>query len=189
MNNYLMYDLNDNTKLKVERRSSGAGSIGVVPSDIPEEDWPYLFAVKGTDEFNEPVWNISVDATAKAAALVVTSKANDIKTAYQTMSDEVDAQMFSVFRTLKEGYASAEYETWQDMIKRPTAYASLGLKIDHQLNNADDTELFSPGSALDTDAKITSYATRKIALAEEYGVYRVQRIQQFKNEKETIENS
>lgn len=162
-------------------------TIGVVPHNIAMEDWPFLQAAQSNDpETGQPVWSFTVDTTAKANALEEQSKKDDIAAAYQAMSDEVDAKMYEVFRTLKPEYASAEYETWQDMVKRPSAYSGLGLKIDHQLNNVDDTELFSPGSALDTDQKITDFATRKVALAEAYGTFRVQRIQQFKNEKETI---
>jgi len=163
--------------------------IGLVPPSIAREDWGFLQATQSNDEFGQPVWNITVDATAKAAALAEKSKAEDIQSAYQTMSDEVDARLYEVFRTIKPDYATAEYETWKDMKARPDAYASLGLKIDHQLNDANGIELFSPGSALDTSGKINQYATRKIQLAEEYGTYRVQRIQQFKNERQQILNS
>lgn len=165
------------------------GSIGPVPDNIPQEDWPYLQASQSNDEFGNPKWNITVDTAAKAAVAAEKSKKEDIAVAYQTMSDEVDARLYEVFRTIKPDYATAEYETWKDMKLRPAAYAGLGLKIDHQLDNAQGTELFSPGSALDTAEKITQYATRKIELAEEYGTYRVQRIQQFKNERQQILNS
>ena len=163
------------------------GSVGLVPQNIAVEDYPYLTASQSNDpETGQPVWNITVDATAKANALAEQSKKDDIATAYKTMSDEVDAKLYEVFRTLKPEYATAEWNTWNDMVKRPASYAGLGMKIDHQLDDAQGTELFSPGSALDTAEKITQYATRKIALAEEYGTYRVQRIQQFKNEKKQI---
>ena len=166
------------------------GVLGVIPSDISRDDFGYLKSTPSNDPVTgEPINVISVDEAKKAEALSAKSKEEDIATAYQTMSDEVDEKMYEVFRTLKADYATAEYETWQDMKKRPSAYASLGLKVDHQINNADDTELFSPGSALDTVQKITDYATRKIELAEAYGTFRVQRIQQFKNEKEQIQNS
>lgn len=164
-------------------------SIGVVPPNIAKEDWAYLQASQSNDEFGQPKWNITVDTAAKAMVAAEKSKEEDIATAYQTMSDEVDARLYEVFRTIKPDYATAEYETWKDMKLRPASYAGLGLKIDHQLDNAQGTELFSPGSALDTAEKITQYATRKIELAEEYGTYRVQRIQQFKNERQQILNS
>ena len=178
--------------LVVQGYTHGApsNSIGVVPSDIAMEDWGYLKATNTVDPSTSmPIKVITVDATVKNAALGVSTKKANISAAYQTMSDEVDEKMYEVFRTLKPEYASAEYETWQDMVNRPIAYASLGLKTDHQINNADGSELFSPGSALDTAQKITDYAARKIVLAQEYGTYRVQRIQQFKNAKAAIENS
>ena len=56
-------------------------------------------------------------------------------------------------------------------------------------NYSGGTEIFDPGSALDTDQKIVDYATRKIEQAHEYAIWRMKRIQTFKNDKETIENS
>lgn len=164
-------------------------SIGVVPPSIDKKDWPYLQATQSNDEFGQPVWNITVDATKKSQALAKKSKEEDIANAYQTMSDEVDAKLYEVFRTKKADYATAEWNTWNDMLNRPAAYASAGMKVDHQINNADGVELFSPGSALDTADKVLAYATRKIQLAQEYGVFRVQKLQEFRNQKATIENS
>lgn len=181
---------NDRVFVKKAKGFVPKDSIGLLPENIAKEDWPYLQASQSNDpQTGEPVWNITVDSSAKAIAVAEQSKKDDIAAAYKAMSDEVDAKMYEVFRTLKADYATAEYETWQDMKKRPSAYSGLGLKVDHQINNVDETELFSPGSALDTDQKILDYATRKIELAEAYGTFRVQRIQQFKNEKEQIQNS
>ena len=95
-------------------------------------------------------------------------------------------ELFTVFRTKDSATATANYETWKDMKVTPSRYSSLGLKVDHQVNAADNTEIFSPGSALDTDQKIVDYATRKVEQAQEYGAWRMQRIQQYKDAKDAL---
>jgi hypothetical protein len=129
-----------------------------------------------------------VDPSANAASLAEQTKKDDISAAYKAMSDEINDRMYEVFCTLKADHATAEYNTWKDMLDHPAAYASVGLKVNHQINNPDGSELFSPGSALDTVQKILDFAKRKIQLAHEYGVFRKQRLQQFYDQREKIRN-
>ena len=87
--------------------------------------------------------------------------------------------MYEVFRTRNPETANADHETWKLMVASPAKYVSVGLKTSYQVDDASGTELFSPGSALDTEEKIVSYATRKIEQAEEYAIFRLQQKQQF----------
>ena len=194
----MFYAYEENGELKtVYAAKPPVGVVCEIPVDIEKDDFPYLVkqpvAVQSTgvgpESFNSPMWTVVVDQTAKSAALAEKNKVTSVDSAYKTMSDEIDAQMYEVFRTLKPEYATAEYNTWKDMLDRPAAYASLGLKVDHQVNATDNTEMFSPGSALDTAQKVLDFAQRKIQLAQVYGTFRMQRIQQFKDQKEQIQNS
>ena len=161
-------------------------AIGILPAGIPREDWPFIQANQSNDELGQPVWNITVDTTAKAEAEAAASQQAQIEAAYNSMVKDIYDELYNVFRTRQPETATAEKETWDDMLLTPANYASLGLTVDHQLNNADGTELFSPGSALDTAEKITAYATRKLEQVRAYGPYRMQRKQQFYNERAAI---
>lgn len=159
-----------------------------VPPSIASEDYPYVKAQQQIIE-DDTIWVAYVDGAAKSAGEAEASKQAQLDMAYSSMNKDIYDKLYDVFRTRKPETATAEHETFKHMKDNPSQYASKGLKCDHQLNKADTTELFSPGSALDTDQKVLDYATRKLELVHEYGVYRAERIQQFKNEKETIENS
>ena len=161
-------------------------AVAILPDHLGPDDYAFLTVSDSVDEQNQPIKVVGVDTTAKATALAEASKASQVAIAYQNMVEDVYAQLYEVFRTRQPETATAEKETWDDMLVNPGNYSSLGLKVDYQLNNADDTELFSPGSALDTDAKITAFATRKLEQVRAYGPYRSQRKQQFYNERETI---
>lgn len=161
-------------------------AIGIAPENIAREDWPYLQAIEAINEFGENYWNITIDQDAKAQALAAKSKQDQIEAAYNAMVKDIYDELYKVFRTRQPETATAEKETWDDMLINAANYASLGLKVDHQLNNADGSELFSPGSALDTAQKIVAYATRKLEQVRAYGPYRMQRKQQFYDERATI---
>ena len=158
-----------------------------LPNDVVEADYPYVKAQQQLID-EEMQWVAYVDGALKAAGEALKTKKESIETAYANMIEDVYSNLYDVFRTRKPETATAEYETWKHMKTNAALYAGKGLKVDHQVNKADATELFSPGSALDTEQKILDFATRKIEQAEAYGVYRAERIQQFKTEKEGIEN-
>lgn len=187
----MFYAYEKNGEIKTTMAASPPeNSLGKVPESISRDDFDYLKVTQSNDpQTGDPINVITVDAAKKAVGLAEKTKVDDVSSAYQTMSDEIDAKMYDVFRTLKPEYATAEYNTWKDMLDRPAAYASLGLKVDHQINNTDNSELFSPGSALDTAQKVLDFAQRKIQLAQDYGTFRMQKLQEFRNQKETIENS
>lgn len=162
----------------------------MVPKGTPISDYPFMKARKEFDnELQDYIWAPYVDSPAKSAQEALNAKVNSKDQSYKNMVKDVYDNLYLVFRTKRPETATAEYETWKHMKDNPDLYAGAGLKVDHQVNNADDSELFSPGSALDTAQKVQDFATRKIEQAHEYGVYRAGRIQQYKNEVIAIENS
>jgi len=164
-------------------------TVGVVPAGIAIADYSFLKVTSSNDPVTgAPIKVISVDATLKAAGDTAKTKVDSLAAAQASMIKDVYDKLFEVFGSRTAATATAEYETWKEMILTPADYAGGGLKCDHQLNNADDTELFSPGSALDTSGKINSFATRKIEQVKAYGIYRASRKQQYKDAVEAIEN-
>lgn len=164
------------------RPSSGfkpINSVGIVPESIPYKDWPYITASK--DE--NGLFIISVDETSRLEDLTRKAAEDAAEKAVLDLEREIYDQMYEVFRTKNPETANADHETWKLMVAAPNKYISLGLKTSHQVDSAEGTELFSPGSALDTEEKIISYATRKIEQAQEYAVFRMQRKQQYLDSK------
>jgi hypothetical protein len=177
---------------EIIQASSAKSGYDLLPEQYTLADAPYITVIEiDTIENERPVTKrqYNLDAAAKNAAEGARTKAKQVKDAYNLMNAEILAEMEKVFETSNSDAANAEYSTYKDMAENPAAYAGLGLKVQVQIMNADDTELFDEGAALDTDAKVQAYANRKIELAKAFGVYRMQRIQQFYQEKETIEGA
>jgi len=156
---------------------------------IPEEDVPFAIVTETADEYGNPTKTVSIDGSKKTAKEASVKKIKDVDEAYTLLNVEVYAEMEDIFYTKKSDSATANYEMWNHMANNPALYNSQGLKSEKQVNNEDGTELYSPGSALDTDEKIVAYAQRKVEQADSYIVWRSNRIQQFRNEKKSIEES
>jgi hypothetical protein len=89
------------------------------------------------------------------------------------MSADVYAQMAVVFGTTNTDSATAYERTWNMMKDDPAEWSNLNLKDDQ-------------GNVLDTEEKVVTYATAKLTSVLDYGKYRMQRIQTFKNERQYI---
>jgi len=77
---YILQDLNDSSKLKVERRSSSRGTIAPVPGSISIEDYPYLKVEDGLSEFGLNIKIVSIDEDLKSAGeLATTARTRDNK--------------------------------------------------------------------------------------------------------------
>lgn len=100
---------------------------------------------------------------------------------YNAMREDVLNDMYVVFGTNRTDTANAYYQTWLKMVESPSQFSSAGLTARFSVGGV------SVGDALDTDQKVTDYATAKVVESEAYGVSRMQRIEQFKNEKSAIE--
>ena len=103
-------------------------------------------------------------------------KQEQVIQAYERMNKDVLDQMALVFGTQNPDSASAYEKTWSMMAQSPLEWTDLGLKDDS-------------GMPLDTEEKILAFATSKIAAVTAYGKYRMQRIGQFRAEKEAIVGS
>ena len=111
---------------------------------------------------------------ADVQALVDAEESNEAKAAqvtelYNAMVDDVYAEMKNVFGTDNDVSAQATASTYEAMLKRPASYVGMAGLVD--------------------EAAVTAYATTKVAEADAYGVFRLNRIAQFQTEKETILNS
>jgi len=154
----------------------------VLPIEVSATSIPASVASGGVASDNDDfIFILQEDAT-KVAEKVVSDKTDLVLLAYVQMETEVLAEMNIVFGTAKTDSASAYKMTWTEMLAAPSDYSSIGLTARLAVGT------FSIGDALDTDQKITDYATANITEAKAYGVWRMQRIQQFKNERETIVN-
>ena len=118
---------------------------------------------EGSYEFSE---NITSKLTEE-----VTRKITDL---YQVMTDNILAEMKSVFDTNKSDSALANELTWKEMARAGTPFASLGLVSDTAFAE------FEIGDKLDTATKIKSYANMKILGTRAYSVFRVKEIENFR---------
>lgn len=171
----------------------------IIPEQYSLEDLPFLSCVETpnmvtkkffnketnqeeTGTFQDGVTRVySLDTNAKQEAETLKTNTKAIQDAYVSMNEEVYNKMYEVFETRKSDSASAYYETFKHMKENASLYVSKGIKVTKRIMNPDETELFDEGASLDTEAKIVSYANRKIELANEYAVWRMGRIQEFKN--------
>lgn len=190
MKEYIVKDENDKFHV-IQKTYVPPNSVGLM---IPGEDPRWIKIGDITDpETGDIRQGPMVDETVKAAvqaadAIEATAKGKvaSVTDKYNEMSTAVYDEMKNIFYTTKSDSASANYEMWKHMLANAALYSGKGLKAEYLLKNLDDTELYSAGSALDTDPKIVAYATRKLEQADEYIVWRSDRIQQFRNERDVI---
>ena len=98
------------------------------------------------------------------------------KKLYDQMNLDVMDKVYDVFGTTNESSATAYKETWHDMVSSPANYSSIGLKS--RFNRGG----FAVDDLLDTDQKVIDYANACLAEVSTYAAWRMQRIQQFRND-------
>lgn len=109
-----------------------------------------------------------------------------VTAAYDSMIQDVVGQMHSVFGTSNPTTANANYETYKVMTETPALFSSEGLVAEIEVKDSLGVILFNKGDALDTDQKVVDYASRLVVLIKDYGVYRMKRKKQFKDEIEGL---
>jgi hypothetical protein len=109
-----------------------------------------------------------------------TFKGLELEKKYKEMTLEVYAQMATVFGTQDPNSASAYKQTWDMMLQSPSSFSGAGLTSRFEVAG------LSIGDALDTDQKVTDYATACVDAAIQYGIWRMQRIEQFRQERADI---
>lgn len=159
-----------------------------IETNLPASDLRWAVAHREEVEENgETVvnWFFYINQDAKAQALASSGKLGEVTQAYEQMNEDVYAKMKEVFGTSKSDSATAFFETWKDMKVSPNNYVGLGLKVREDIF-VNGVQLFDEGALLDTAQKVVDYATAKVNQALAYGVWRMQRIQQFETERSQI---
>lgn len=180
------YTLTDNLdgSYTIEKDNAGADfslSLDANQSESLDQDYHEILTSDPSDgSYTYVSWyTISENTAAKTQA----DKDSQILTAYQTMNTDVLTQMGVVFGTTNADSAAAYERTWNLMVATPSDWSGAGLTARFAVAG------FAIGDALDTDQKITDYATAKVAEVNAYGVWRMQRIETFRTDKAAIEAS
>lgn len=100
-------------------------------------------------------------------AQIIVQKEMDIEAIYNTMVQEVEAEMLVVFGTSNVNSASAFAQTYEAMLKRPANYVDAGL-------------------GLNSPEEVAGFATVKLATIDAYGVFRLNKINTFSVAKQAI---
>jgi hypothetical protein len=146
--------------------------------------------VEVADDFDKEVMEATVESDgsvsfasspAKVAAKAAKAKAGLIAAKYVEMDTEIFDEMETVFGTRRADSATAAHQTLILMKSNPELFSEEGLLADMPVTG------FAVGAALDTDEKVLDYATKRIEQINAYGVFRVKRIKQFREEKAAIE--
>lgn len=120
------------------------------------------------------------DAHDAQAVAAQKQKEAQIAAAYAQMDADVRAEMVTVFGTTSTESATAYEKTWALMLETPADWSGAGLTARF------DRGGLSIGDALDTDQKVTDYAQACLDAVKAYGISRMQRIEQFRAEREAI---
>jgi len=123
------------------------------------------------------------DAHDLIAVAAQKEKEAQVAAAYAQMDADVRAEMVTVFGTTSTESATAYEKTWTLMLETPADWSGAGLTARF------DRGGLSAGDALDTDQKVTDYAQACLDAVKAYGVSRMQRIEQFRTDRQTILNS
>jgi len=154
------------------------GVLEVVTANAPTGDWAANVVGTVNDSLKDKKLkllngNYVEDTAAQSVVDATKIYIANLEAAYATMTDEIYNQMYVVFGTKNSESASAYYQTWLDMVASPASYSLSGLKDD--LN-----------AALDTDQKVLDFANAKIADAKAFSLFRMQKIQVFKDYKGSL---
>lgn len=113
---------------------------------------------------------INGELVADAAKVALKEKETQVRTAYDTMTQEIYSEMKRIFGTTKSESAAASVSIWEAMLKRPENYVDVSL-------------------GLTSAGEVTAYANTKLAEADAYGLFILKRRAQFTADKEAILNA
>ncbi len=134
---------------------------------IQSNETPYIY-LKNLIETNEVEAESFITQLEQAQALI--EKESQVSDLHSQMTEDIYGKMELLFQTKNDVSVSATVATWEAMLKRPENYISEELQLS------------------DVNA-VVAYATDKLAQADQYGVFRFVRIQQFYKEREILLNS
>lgn len=123
-----------------------------------------------------------VEDAGKVAEKELKTKEALVTASYNKMNEDIYEDMYNVYGTKNSDSAVAWQETFKNMKSSPALFSVLGLKAEKAVGS------FSVGDALDDDAKIVSYAGAMLGSVTQYAIRRLQRIAQFKEERNAILN-
>jgi hypothetical protein len=92
------------------------------------------------------------------------------------MCEDVYAEMEKVFGTSKSDSANANFETWRLMHSNPMLFRDQSITASRSIGT------FTQGDPLDTEAKLSAFSSLCIEDANAYSLYRLKRIEQFRQE-------
>jgi len=155
----------------------------VLPVEVSATSIPASVASGGiVSETEGFIFILQEDAT-KVSEKTIQDKTDLVSAAYSLLNSEVYTEMANVFGTTNAESATAYNDTWNLMSQAPSDWSSAGLTA-----NFDRGGLVK-GDALDTVQKVQDYSDACLAVVMAYGIWRMQRIEQFRTERETILNS
>lgn len=142
--------------------------------DTMLKSYPNYVSFYGNDtemtfEFSNDDDKEAIEAILEQDIEVIVDKNRQVKVKYDEMVNAIYAEMLNVFGTSNDVSAQATASTYEAMITRPANYVG-------QLGLVDE-------------AAVLAYANSKIADADTYAVFRLNRIAQFQQEKAAILNS
>jgi len=151
------------------------GSSEVAHLEVPEELDPETVKLVVNGE----------EYTLEADPVLVAAKQLKIKEALVTeafnrLNAEVYAQNALVSGTTNPDSAIAWQETYKNMKSSPSRFSSKGYKAEKAVG------AFNVGDALDTDQKITDYASLRLSENLDYSIWRMDRIEAWKAERAAI---
>lgn len=117
----------------------------------------------------------------KVAAIRTAAKNAQVSEAYQRMDKDVFDKMEVVFGTRRSDSATAFSQTWELMRSKPDLFAGVaGVVADKAVGG------LQRGQPLTTTQQVLNFANGRIAEAEAYAVWRLQRIVQYQMERAQI---
>lgn len=180
MKHYVLQDLNDPTKLKIEQRSSSSGTICEISADLVGKE----FILSQDEDGN---FSASLNESEQSAKEYAKDKSDKISAAYKSMSDDIYSKMLQLFQTSKSDSAVAFHEQYKLMSSSPYLFSSEGLKSDREIRDSGNNIVLLKGQDLNEDSEIEAYANHLLSEVASYSVYRIKRIEQFRAEKKAVE--
>lgn len=117
-------------------------------------------------------WEVQINAVGKVTA--------DITSLYNTMTNEILAQMAVIFGTNSVDSALSYEATWKEMALTPSDYSGANLSARFAVAG------MAIGDSLNTEQRVLDYANAKIVEVKAYAVWRMQRIEQFRDNRDVL---
>lgn len=178
---YLLVGTPEQFAVVKQKTESHPEFLMVLPDEIDKADFQYL-VLSGT----EGNYSVTVDGSKKSTKEVEKAAKDAIGELYDTLNQQVVSDMALTFETGKPESAITNYITLLDMAQFPEEYVDKGIKVSSTLLAEDESTLFGPGDLLNTVEKVNTYSARRLQLAREYGIRRLQKIDKFIDDKNEI---